>query len=408
MSTTPDAIAVVREAYSLDGTLDEWARRVTRAYREQLPAGSGAFGILYRQGATMDIVETYSADARPIFIKLARLAAELPSSGAVARRGVGGFSHELYADTGLMSLIAKSGLMTRHNLVVTAPDAVGGGLHLGCPHPAGDMGDRERRFANRVWPHVGAGLRLRKQLAAAEGPSVEAIIRPDGHVIDARGLARDADAREALKRSVSDMDRNLARAERGEPTPTNLLQALVDGRWSLVETFENDGKRFICAYANPPGVVDPRRLTAREQEIATGAAKGWTQKRIADDLGVSPAHVCTTLAGVVSKLGLRKASQIPTFWRSADGSAIPVSGMRDLRARAATTGLISDVRERLTPAEDQTLAQLLLGRSNEEIARTRGVRYRTVANQVSAVFRKLGVRSRSELAAALAERRDRE
>jgi DNA-binding CsgD family transcriptional regulator len=39
----------------------------------------------------------------------------------------------------------------------------------------------------------------------------------------------------------------------------------------------------------------------------------------------------------------------------------------------------------------------LRGASNQDIARTRGVSVRTVANQLAAVYRKLGVRSRAEL-----------
>lgn len=408
MVHAPDAIAVVREVYGLSGSLDEWAQRVTQAYTDQLPTGRGAFSVLFRQTNKMDVVETYLAGAHPIHIKLTQLASKLPTSGEVCSRGVGGFARDLYADSGIFALLSKEGLVGLNSLTANGPDEVGGGFAVACPHRTGDMGERERLFAHKLWPHLGAGLRLRKQLAATGGPTVEAVMRPDGRVLDARGPAQDAEARDALRRSVAKMDRSFARTARGETPAENLLDALVEGRWSLVETFESDGRRNVCAYANPPGVLDPRRLTAREREIATGAAKGWTQKRIADDLGVSPAHVCTTLATVVAKLGLRKASQIPTFWRSADGIALPVAGMGDLRVRSTPTTGIADARERLTPAEDQTLDQLLLGKSNEEIARSRGVRYRTVANQVSAVFRKLGVRSRSELAATLADDRDAE
>lgn len=51
----------------------------------------------------------------------------------------------------------------------------------------------------------------------------------------------------------------------------------------------------------------------------------------------------------------------------------------------------------LSAAETRVLAELATGRSNREIATSRGTSLRTITNQVSAVFRKLGVRSRSEL-----------
>ncbi len=55
----------------------------------------------------------------------------------------------------------------------------------------------------------------------------------------------------------------------------------------------------------------------------------------------------------------------------------------------------------LTPAERQILAAILRGMSNDEIARERGRSVRTVANQIAALFRKTGVRSRAELARRL-------
>jgi DNA-binding NarL/FixJ family response regulator len=52
---------------------------------------------------------------------------------------------------------------------------------------------------------------------------------------------------------------------------------------------------------------------------------------------------------------------------------------------------------KLTEAERTVLAAVVSGRSNREIARTRGTSPGTVANQVTAIMRKLGARSRTEL-----------
>jgi DNA-binding CsgD family transcriptional regulator len=52
----------------------------------------------------------------------------------------------------------------------------------------------------------------------------------------------------------------------------------------------------------------------------------------------------------------------------------------------------------LTDAERAVVAAVLDGRTNAAIASMRGTSPRTIANQVAAVFRKLGVRSRTELA----------
>jgi DNA-binding NarL/FixJ family response regulator len=59
----------------------------------------------------------------------------------------------------------------------------------------------------------------------------------------------------------------------------------------------------------------------------------------------------------------------------------------------------SNIPDELTPAERQVALAVLAGLSNADIARMRGSSPRTVANQLAALFRKLGVHSRAELAA---------
>jgi DNA-binding CsgD family transcriptional regulator len=55
----------------------------------------------------------------------------------------------------------------------------------------------------------------------------------------------------------------------------------------------------------------------------------------------------------------------------------------------------------LTAAERDVALAVLRGETNETIARDRDTSIRTVANQIAAIFAKLGVNSRIELACAL-------
>jgi DNA-binding NarL/FixJ family response regulator len=57
--------------------------------------------------------------------------------------------------------------------------------------------------------------------------------------------------------------------------------------------------------------------------------------------------------------------------------------------------------EKLTDAERELLAHLLTGSTNSDIAHRRRTSANTVANQVHAIYVKLGARSRAELAARL-------
>ncbi|MBX3264268.1 MAG: helix-turn-helix transcriptional regulator [Labilithrix sp.] len=58
----------------------------------------------------------------------------------------------------------------------------------------------------------------------------------------------------------------------------------------------------------------------------------------------------------------------------------------------------------LSPAEREVLRLMLNDHDGASIAASRRTSPRTIANQIASVFRKLGVRSRAELAAKLLER----
>jgi DNA-binding CsgD family transcriptional regulator len=63
----------------------------------------------------------------------------------------------------------------------------------------------------------------------------------------------------------------------------------------------------------------------------------------------------------------------------------------------ATEGPLKDALHLLTPSERDVVALALQGQPNAAIASARGRSSRTVANQLAAIYAKLGVRSRREL-----------
>jgi DNA-binding NarL/FixJ family response regulator len=63
--------------------------------------------------------------------------------------------------------------------------------------------------------------------------------------------------------------------------------------------------------------------------------------------------------------------------------------------------------EKLTPAELSVAEGVLAGCSMRELAGQRGVSERTIANQMAGIYRKLGIASRHELVALVAEPRDK-
>ena len=60
-----------------------------------------------------------------------------------------------------------------------------------------------------------------------------------------------------------------------------------------------------------------------------------------------------------------------------------------------------EIPSTFSPAEREVALALLVGQSNASIAAARNTSVRTVANQIGAMFRKLGVHSRPEFVVAL-------
>jgi len=183
----------------------------------------------------------------------------------------------------------------------------GEGVLLAAPTPARARVPREARARwVRVAVHVAAALRLRRAAARKEpsdGAADEAVLDPSGRLRDATGEAAHPGAREALRRAVAAADRARGRS-RGDDDAIDLWTGLVSGRWSLLDRFERDGRRFVVARRNPPGYEDPRALTGRERDVAASVARGRTLAFIAYELGLSRSTVAAHLARAMHKLGV--------------------------------------------------------------------------------------------------------
>jgi hypothetical protein len=58
------------------------------------------------------------------------------------------------------------------------------------------------------------------------------------------------------QRAAKAIDRARSRARSNEDEALELWQGLVAGRWSLVEQFDSDGRRFLVARKNDPVVAE--------------------------------------------------------------------------------------------------------------------------------------------------------
>jgi len=287
--------------------------------------------------------------------------------------------------------------------VLPAPDSCGlsgpdgAGFMLAFAAPRKEIaGPRpfEKRLAQSVLPHFAAALRLRRSLSGLglDTESAEAVFDSRGQCANAQGMAEPVSTRKLLSEAILARERARAQPADEDEQPRD---ALLAGRWSLVDRFDSDGRRFVVAYRNPPGVLDPRRLSVRERDIASRIARGMSQTAVAAELGVSASTVASVASAIVKKLGLCSTRELPLFWRDTSGHPVAL-GRDDLfglcSAEDASTA-------KLTPAEREVLEGLARGLSNREIADRRRSSLRTVANQVAALLKKHGASSRIELTA---------
>ncbi|MGH0037825.1 MAG: helix-turn-helix transcriptional regulator [Myxococcota bacterium] len=407
MGVTKDWIGLVEAAYDLSGDADTWLARLLEAAEPVLDAGHGVSAQLFRLRPVGVAIERAAARGAP---ELARLpeatvdAASLQALDRVYRAGVpaGTMSEVVWSRLPGEEEVfaAATGGRFRDAIGIVAHTGTGSGLALNSPLPeTRTMGAAERRHWTRVCAHVGAGLRLRERWEAPE-----AMLSPDGRVVDARDGAEGRDARERLRHAVRALEEARGSARRREPEEALALwEGLVGGRWSLVDRFESDGRRYLLAVPNDPEVGDPRGLSRRERQVAEFVGLGRASKEIAYALGLSTSAVSNAERRVRQKLGLGSRSELATFF--APGglrrrlTELEVEGASVL---LATAPLVVEGRlARLTEAEREAALLAVQGATNTAIAARRGTSERTVANQLASAFRKLGVHSRAELAATL-------
>ena len=275
-----------------------------------------------------------------------------------------------------------------------------------------DAPRRPTPLEHRRWTmcaaHIGAGMRLRAmtpELASLDGQPIEAIFDGGGKLHDARAAATEASARQRLREAVLAFDR--VRSSAGRQDCDGALDAwegLVSGRWSLIDRFDSDGRRFVVAVRNDPRFPDPRGLSLRERQVAEFAGLGRSAKEIAYLLGVSAASADNSLRRAEEKLGLGSRVELAAFFSP--------HGLRARLAQVAVAddtlliGAAPELDEAklgfLTGSERSILAMLIAGSTNDDIALRRRTSARTIANQVQSIFRKYGARSRTELVARLA------
>ena len=178
----------------------------------------------------------------------------------------------------------------------------------------------------RLGTHLLAAFRLRRGLGldpgrqsasdnAADGPAmsgaVEAVLTPEGEVVDAAGEAQLGEARRALRVAVRGVERARWRARRSSHEALKVWRGLVAARWTLVDEFdESDGSRYVVARVNVPRPAGMASLTPTERVVVTYTARGFSTKETAYALGLSDATVRVLIMRAARRCGARNRAEL--------------------------------------------------------------------------------------------------
>ena len=328
MDPTGSALIDFTEAaYDVRLEADEWLPTLLDAGAPVIDQGLGLFAVTCMrppQGASF-IVDQLHARSAPddLAERVMRLQSEIrPSLLWLLSRPTmpKTLSEAAEDDLEALNLILRYFDFAKDGLGISAFDPNGRGVYLIAPLPkVTTLTEKARERWQMLAAHFGAGYRLRRALRKGRPEAVtdlplgaEAVIDPTSfRVTDAQGQAKSGDALEALREAALQVDRARGRMRESDPEQAlELWKALVRGRWSTVDWFDSDGRRFVLGLPNAPNVTDPRGLTDREMQVVSYVLFGQTNKLIAYNLGLSKGRVSTLLRSAMRKVGVQTRSQL--------------------------------------------------------------------------------------------------
>jgi DNA-binding NarL/FixJ family response regulator len=180
---------------------------------------------------------------------------------------------------------------------------------------------------------------------------------------------------------------------------SGIADALFNGRLRLISR-EDDGSGGTVLGFEAATI----RLGKRELAVLVAAESGVANKLVAIEQSLACSTVSESLQTALGKLGFHSRTEFLKVMACLR-SGLPESRVR-LVGSADLCWVFMPVEAvamdpSLTQAERQVVQGVLNGRSNAAIASARRTSCRTVANQLAAIYRKLGVSSRWELVVRL-------
>jgi DNA-binding CsgD family transcriptional regulator/predicted Ser/Thr protein kinase len=317
-----DVLSLIDAAYATDADEGTWLRGLATAARAVLDTGLGLFTVCYDAAdpgqfrIRESIIEGLPDGVGPVLARhtalFDRAWVEATFLGFVCDhiRHPRFARHPAATPTLLDELYARHGIQDIFSINAIDPTGLGHQINVFQPRRC-RITPAARAHWSRVAAHIAAGNRLRARLGRAPKAPPEAVLDAHGRIVHAEGEARTPDARERLTASVRARERVRGKLRRSDPDRAVAeWKGLVAARWTLVDQFERDGRRYLVARQNDPEIAGVEALTARERCAVGFAALAHTNELIAYEMGIAPSTVSQLLQRAARRMGAGSRAEL--------------------------------------------------------------------------------------------------
>lgn len=316
-----ELVRLLEALYDLEHSRDDWFRRVVKAASGAFDRGVGVGMMLYDvSGETLrvDVLDGVNISAANV-----AFATDVHANPTLVDAIAGAYRNEVCSTMAehmrdvptleyMRSRYEAFGVSDQVMINGANPDGRGCVLYVFSAQRL-ELDAVERARFTRVAAHLSAAYRLHRRLHAGGSPgaldAADAILCADGRVEHATS-AVDASALRELTHAVGRREWARAQAARPERGSVAAWKPMVSARWSLVDAYERDGRRYVTARENEPVRGDASALSTRERQVASMAALGHSNKLIAYELGLAHSTVRVLLARAGAKLGAHSRAEL--------------------------------------------------------------------------------------------------
>jgi DNA-binding CsgD family transcriptional regulator len=337
MSSTQFAeniVTLIEELYFVERSEEEWLNGILSKACQFLDRGAGLGGVLYNLAPreNLNVQQMIGAKVSEYWLKVGEQMHTAPEfvvdhermyrtlQCATLQECIRGslaadVAADLYRNEGVAGVIMINGL---------SPTGEGCALYIFSPRND-HLSNKKRELLCRLSSHMATANRLRCRLKASDQKinpvTADAVLSASGKLEHARGAARSGESRENIKRAFD--AREWARGSaRIDPERASLVwKGLVHAKWSLIDHFESDGKRYVLAQENSIAVAGFTLFSARERECLALALQGRSNKSIAYELGIANATVRVLMSRAAQKAGARSRRELLQMCCSDRGEA---------------------------------------------------------------------------------------